>query len=332
MKLATQISLGLFIAISIDLVDSYVNYSLTLTVYTNTNFLTRSEAIIRTSSDLNRGIVEMQNALRGFLQTGDNKFLNRYNMGLVNIPALITQEKQLVRVAPQSARLDSIAFIHKIWLGYADQLIAAKSKALANPSLTGRYEQLFQAHFKMNAGKNYNEKITAIFRSFDRYEYDIRQKRRRALTASIVQTDRSSLFFSLLLVLAGFGIAFFLVRKIARRIQSIVRLAENISRGDFTLVHDDKRDELTSLSVSLNLMSQKLSRNIAALEKKNDELNQFAYVVSHDLKAPIRGISNVVQWIKEDLTDEISPNMTNYLDIIRERLKRMGDLIDGLLA
>jgi len=78
-------------------------------------------------------------------------------------------------------------------------------------------------------------------------------------------------------------------------------------------------------------MSQKLSRNIAELEKKNDELNQFAYVVSHDLKAPIRGISNVVQWIEEDRAGEISPGMQSYLDIIPDRLKRMSDLIDGLL-
>jgi light-regulated signal transduction histidine kinase (bacteriophytochrome) len=111
----------------------------------------------------------------------------------------------------------------------------------------------------------------------------------------------------------------------------MVSLAEDISAGEFSAVKDEQRDELTSLSHSLNLMSEKLSRNIADLERKNDELNQFAYVVSHDLKAPIRGISNVVQWIKEDTAGEIPSNVQKYLDIIPERLKRMADLIDGLL-
>jgi signal transduction histidine kinase len=332
MKLATQISLGFLIAISIDMIDSYANYSLTRKVNTNMAFLSNSEAIIRTSSDLNREIVEMQNALRGFLLTGDDKFLGRYNSGLASIPALIKQEQALVRPTPiQLARLDSIAAIHNEWLGYAGLVIGAKSQAVTNPSLTGKYQQLFLAQFKLNAGKNYNQRIDNIFRSFDRYEYHVRETRRGALAASIHQTDRSSLFFSVVLVLSSSGVAFYLVRKIARRIRSMVKVAENISRGDFTLVYDDKKDELTNLSLSLNLMSQKLNRNISQLEKKNDELNQFAHVVSHDLKAPIRGISNVVQWIKEDLTDEISPNMQNYLDIIRERLKRMGSLIDGLL-
>lgn len=328
MKLASQISLGFFIAISIDLADSYFNYSLTRKVNTNIEFLTTSESVIRTSSNLNRSIVGMQNALRGFLLTDDRKFLAYYKDGLVTIPTLVKQEKVLVRSSSlQVSRLDSISAIHDVWLNYANQIIDAKLRAIVNPALNSKYLQLF----KMNAAKNYNEKITAIFAGFDQYEYDLREKRREALSASINATDRFSLFFSLLLIVVGSGMAFYLVRKIARRIDSMVKLAENISMGEFTVVNDDKRDELTSLSQSLNLMSQKLSRNIAELERKNDELDQFAYVVSHDLKAPIRGISNVVQWIEEDLPEEVSPNMRKYLDIIPERLKRMADLIDGLL-
>jgi light-regulated signal transduction histidine kinase (bacteriophytochrome) len=78
-------------------------------------------------------------------------------------------------------------------------------------------------------------------------------------------------------------------------------------------------------------MSTELSKNISELEKRNKELNQFAYVVSHDLKAPIRGIYNVVHWIEEDLGEEISSEMRKYLNIIPQRINRMEDLIHGLL-
>ncbi|MGN6396595.1 MAG: sensor histidine kinase [Mucilaginibacter sp.] len=332
MKLATQISLGLFIAISIDLVDSYVNYSLTKKVNTNTDFLTTSEAIIRTSSNLNRSIIDMQNGLRGFLLSGNQRFLVRYESGLKTIPELLKQEKGLIiSSALQTARLDSIKAIHNVWLTFANQIIDAKKKAIADPRLNNNYRKLFEEQTNLNAGKNYNEEITALFASFDQYEYDVRAKRRKALTDSIAATDRFSLFFSLLLIVAGSGLSIYLVRKITQRIDSMVKLAEDISAGEFPTVTDDKKDELTSLSLSLNLMSQKLSRNITELERKNDELDQFAYVVSHDLKAPIRGISNAVQWIKEDLPEEMSPSMKKYLGIIPERLKRMADLIDGLL-
>lgn len=333
MKLATQISLGLFIAISIDLVDSYVNYSLTRKVNTNTEFLTNSEAIIRASGNLNKNILGMQNGLRGFLLSDDKKYLVRYDNGVTTIPTLFKQERALIKSSPlQLARLDSIAAIHTIWLTYANQIIDAKKKALADHRLTQNYQRLFKKQFRENIGKNYNEKINSIFALFDQYEYDVREKRRKALLASISATDRFSLFFSLLLVVVGSGLGFYLVKKISRRIGSMVKLAEYISMGEFTTVNDDKKDELTSLSMSLNRMSQKLNSNITELERKNAELDQFAYVVSHDLKAPIRGISNVVQWIREDSHDEMSPTLKSYLDIIPERLKRMADLIDGLLV
>jgi signal transduction histidine kinase len=111
----------------------------------------------------------------------------------------------------------------------------------------------------------------------------------------------------------------------------MVRQAENISKGNFSIITDTRKDELTRLSDSLNIMSGTLNANINELEQRNAELDKFAYVVSHDLKAPLRGIHNVVKWIQEDHQNELSPQMKQYLDIIPERTKRMEDLINGLL-
>jgi len=330
MKLSTQISIGFLIVISIDLLDSYVNYSLTRKVNTNTEFLTTSEAIIRNSSKLNKGIVDMQNAFKGFLLIGDDNFLRPYYNNLNAFPILIDQENKLIGSSvSQRRKLDSIAMFHKMWVHYADLLIKAKKSSTSNPFLAG--QSLFKAQLKKQFGKGYNDQIAKIFLSFDHNEYKIREDRRLALAESIKQTERFSLFFSVLTIIVGFSCALFLVIKISRRIASMVKLAENISRGDFSKMNDDKNDELSSLSISLNSMSDKLSRNIYDLEKTNDELNQFAYVVSHDLKAPVRGIYNVIQWISEDFNEEISPKMRQYLDIIPDRIKRMENLIDGLL-
>jgi len=111
----------------------------------------------------------------------------------------------------------------------------------------------------------------------------------------------------------------------------MVKLADSISKGNFITVKDNEKDELAALSTSLNLMSVNLDTNITELESRNVELDKFAYVVSHDLKAPIRGIHNVIQWIEEDLSDEISPQMKKYLGIITGRTNRMENLINGLL-
>jgi len=67
------------------------------------------------------------------------------------------------------------------------------------------------------------------------------------------------------------------------------------------------------------------------LEKKNKELDQFAYVVSHDLKAPLRGINNLSLWIEEDIGEQIEGETKTNLDLMRKRVKRMEGLIDGIL-
>jgi signal transduction histidine kinase len=69
----------------------------------------------------------------------------------------------------------------------------------------------------------------------------------------------------------------------------------------------------------------------AVLERSNQELDQFAYVASHDLKAPLRGIANLSRWIEDDLKGAMSEETREQMRLLRGRVGRMEALINGIL-
>lgn len=70
----------------------------------------------------------------------------------------------------------------------------------------------------------------------------------------------------------------------------------------------------------------------AATEAAYQELDHFAYVASHDLKAPLRGIANLAEWIRDDLADALPPESREHMRLLQGRVQRMEALIDGILA
>ncbi len=331
MKLSTQILFAFLLTLLLSIFDTGSNYLLSLKVERNIEFLNKSQEIVRNSTRLHKTMIEMQSSFRGFLLTQDVNFLDGYKNGRTTVPELLAEQEEFIKDNPtQISILDSIKSLHNMWLVYADILISAKEFSLAKKS-PDSYRFFFENRLKKQIGKNINDDISRKFAEFDRVEYGIRKIHSNNLIASIKKTHYFSLILFMLTIIVGISTALYIVFRTSKRIQKMVKFAENISDGHFTTIRDHSRDELTSLSMSLNKMSEKLQRNINELENRNAELDKFAYVVSHDLKAPIRGIHNVINWTEEDLGSELSPQMKKHLDIIRHRAKRMEDLINGLL-
>ncbi len=85
-----------------------------------------------------------------------------------------------------------------------------------------------------------------------------------------------------------------------------------------------KATELIALNASLATIND-------CLIQKNRELDQFAYITSHDLKAPLRAIASLSEWIEEDLDKHLSVETRSQMHLLRNRVHRMQSLLNGLL-
>jgi signal transduction histidine kinase len=329
MSIRAQLLIGFSVLTLVFLIDFIVNKRLSANIEKNTTYLNNSEAVIRNSNMLHKNIIEMQSGFRGFLLTGQEVFLSPFYEGLQTVPLIIAQQQALQSTLPQRQRLDSIVTIHLKWVKYANSLISTKLDTL--PEANAKYIELFETKLRMEVGKKLNDKIKEIFKTFDNYEYQLRQERKIALQKSVVTTNTITLTVTILSILLALLFGTYFINMITRRISNMVSLAEEISTGDFKEISDHKNDELNRLSFALNKMSMTLKKTFNELTKKNKELDQFAYVVSHDLKTPLRGINNIVLWMEEDLEVEISPEIKKNLNLIISRTARLENMINGLL-
>jgi PAS domain S-box-containing protein len=87
------------------------------------------------------------------------------------------------------------------------------------------------------------------------------------------------------------------------------------------------RADITERKRAQELQSQLMGE----LKEINEQLNQFAYVVSHDLKAPLRAISSLADWLVTDYGDKVGEAGREQFTMLLGRTKRMNALVDGIL-
>ena len=149
--------------------------------------------------------------------------------------------------------------------------------------------------------------------------------------------------------IAGF-VVFYTTKSITRPIQELYNGAELIGRGDLDYRLNIKTgDEIEELAEGFNRMAGELKGLYTNLENKvkertaqlaeanealagkNKELDDFTYIVSHDLKEPLRGVKAFTKLLMEDYSGRLDDEGKKYLKTISDSSTRMGRLIEDLL-
>src|SRR3989442_6314260 len=149
---------------------------------------------------------------------------------------------------------------------------------------------------------------------------------------------------ALAIVLVGALVAWWGSRRLTLPLAEVTHAAETIAAGKLEpRVPVRRDDELGRLARSFNTMAEQVSRShhhleaqvaqrTPALERTNAELETVSYSVSHDLRAPLRAIHGFARILLEDHGPALDPEAKRVLGVIDQNTKRMGQLIDDLLA
>ena len=335
MKISHLIFLGFLAILVMFSITTYINYKQAEKVNENSEWFAKSTTVMRQSNRFQRNILTMVSGLRGYLLSGENYFVQSYDSAKQeNIQILNELHSIIPDTSAQQKVLAQLTDLNDQWtLNFADPLIVAKRGAATTDSSMRVYNAVYREKVVLGTEQNLDRQLQRRFRDFTNYEYRLREARSAVLADSIRETRAISFYLTTFSIILGFLISLFLAYRISTRIMAMVRMANTIAAGEYE-VHtaDHGKDELSQLANSLNHMAEVLSENIRLLQRKNEELDQFAHIVSHDLKAPLRGIDNVITWIEEDYSQDLPPKISEYIQLIKGRLMRAENMIRGILA
>ncbi|EKD84143.1 MAG: bacteriophytochrome (light-regulated signal transduction histidine kinase)-like protein [uncultured bacterium] len=171
------------------------------------------------------------------------------------------------------------------------------------------------------------------------------------LNLKLSNVRNSLIFAEIVLIFIFILLMFFLERWVSLPLINLIAKVQNLAEGDLSVrVNVPKSaSEITTLCNAVNQMADALEQHSRQLERLNAELEQrvlertaqlesanreleaFSYSVSHDLRAPLRGIDGWSLALQEDYHDHLDEEGHKFIERVRSEAQRMGTLIDGLL-
>jgi|HubBroStandDraft_6_1064221.scaffolds.fasta_scaffold15998_4 signal transduction histidine kinase len=289
-------------------------------------------------SQLYADMLNQETGVRGYLLSGQRSFLAPYTTGVAGQARDVRALRPLLAGLPGAQRDLSTALSQlAAWrTGYAEpaiRIVAATGKPLPGANIA--------------AGKTAFNGVRGPLAALQR---DLAAQRSLAVSqlnssAAVLDSIGITSAVALLVVIIALGLG---LRTAA--ISPLTRLAGDARRvagGEFGHEVDPSGPrEVHTLAVDVNRMRQRILMELSAvqaanvalearaleLERSNAELEQFAYVASHDLQEPLRKVASFCQLLQRRYIGQLDARADQYIEFAVDGAKRMQALIDDLLA
>ncbi|WP_282685834.1 MULTISPECIES: ATP-binding protein [unclassified Streptomyces] len=293
------------------------------------------------SFQLQNALLDQETGVRGFALTGDRSFLGPYEAGKSAELERLAQARELVGNDERLAKdLDAIEGAAGRWRqDKAEPLIAAVREG--GPSRSGTTAQLLQS------SKTNFDSLRRTYTAQQGHLAEARDLARADLNAARSTRDWVVGILLSVLVLTIVALSVLLHRVVGVPLNRLRAASEAVRSGTFDRrIEIEGPSDVQAVAGAVENMRQRLSDELAETQKREDlladqtqelrrsnsELEQFAYVASHDLQEPLRKVASFCQLLEKRYGGELDDRGKQYIAFAVDGAKRMQVLINDLLT